>query len=469
MIATVLKFAVTGAGALWLGTAYGAMATAQTVPASLTMPSPSGDKMPDSVADLIAIVSQSTVNVISIENGTAAEGASMGQGSGFIISADGKVVTNYHVIRGGDSYEIKMSDGRMYKALVIGTDEETDLAVLQIQSSDPFKFVKFYRGKPLRVGDWVLAIGNPFGIGQSSSVGIISALGRDAEGSGPYVDYLQTDAVINRGNSGGPLYNMTGDVIAVNSAIYSPTGASVGIGYAIPHDIAEGIVYDLVTKGKVNRGFFGAALRTVEVTADEDPNFFREYVTVEGLAPGGPAQIAGLKVEDIIVNINGSAVTDSAEATRKIGRMRAGQTVSFDVFRNNETMTVPVTLAERPAKAKVDALAGVVPGSGTPQAPTAPSGDTGLGLVDLSTTFRDSIGMPRGQVGVYVDTVAPGTHAARKGLQSGMILLEIDQKPIASVSQWESLIAKARKAGKTNILLKVRTLNGSENFVGLPI
>ena len=470
MVATVLKFAAASAGALMLTALSATPSFAQVTPASLTMPSPSGDNIPDSIADLVEVVAKSTVNVISIENGTAAEGASMGQGSGFIISADGKVVTNYHVIKGGDAYEIKMSDGRLYQATVIGTDEETDLAVLQIQSSEPFQFVSFYRGaEKMRVGDWVLAVGNPFGIGQSSSVGIISALGRDAEGSGPYVDYLQTDAVINRGNSGGPLYNMRGDVIAVNSAIYSPTGASVGIGYAIPHHIAEGIVYDLVTKGKVTRGFFGAALRTAEMTADTDADFFRAGATIEGLVPGGPAQRAGLQLEDIIMNIDGSAVVNSAEATRKIGRMRAGQSAKFEIVRGSDTMMVSVVLAERPDKAKIDALSGVAQPDAAVQGPTTPSGDTGLGLVDLSSSFRDSVGMPRGQVGVYVDTVAPGSNAARKGIKSGMILLEADQQAVASVAQWENIINAARSAGQSDILVKVRTLNGSENFVGLPI
>lgn len=430
---------------------------------------PGKNGMPESFADLIENVTPGVVNIIAIENGTAAEGGSEGQGSGFVITADGRVVTNYHVIRGADELTVEFGNGESFGATVIGTDEETDLALLKIASDRPFKYVEFHEGAPIRVGDWVLAIGNPFGIGQSSSVGIISAIGRDAEGSGPFVDYIQTDATINRGNSGGPLFNLNGKVVAVNSAIYSPTGASVGIGYSIPHFMAESIVNDLMVNGRVRRGFFGASMRTAEMTWQNNGTF-HGGATVESLVQGGPAQMSGIQVEDVIMNIGGQSIMNSAEATRTIAGLRAGATVPFDVQRMNQKdlVTINVTLAERPQKEQIDAMLGQAP-SGTPQDPTAPSANTGLGLVDLSANFRDSIGMRSDQVGVYVDTVAPGSNAARKGLKSGMVILELDNSDVPSVAQFESMIAKAKRQKKTSVLLKVRTINGSENYVALPL
>lgn len=459
---TVLKFIAGSAPALCL----------MAMPASARpLGYPGQNGLPKSFADLIEEVSPGTVNIIAFEQGTAAEGGSEGQGSGFVITADGKVVTNYHVIRGADELTVEFGNGERFAAQIIGTDEETDLALLKIQNDREFNYVQFHRGKDVRVGDWALAIGNPFGIGQSSSVGIVSAIGRDAAGSGPYVDYLQTDATINRGNSGGPLFNLEGKVIAVNSAIYSPTGASVGIGYAIPHTMAEEVVEQLKKYGKVQRGFFGASLRTAEMTWENDQGTFNSGATVESLVAGGPAQMSGIQIEDVIMNINGAGVMTAVEATRVIGKLRAGQTVPFEILRGNSTepVTVNVALGARPEKTQVDAFLGVSSADGTDTAPTAPDGSTGLGLVDLSANFRNSIGMRSDQVGVYVDTVAPGSRAARKGITSGMVIMQFDQKDVPSVAAFESLLAKAKRAGKDSVLLKVRTVNGSENYVGLPI
>jgi len=215
-----------------------------------------------SIANLVDRVSPSVVNiVVTTENG---ETTSEGQGSGFIITDDLEVVTNYHVIEGGTNIDIEFNDGRSYPAKILGTDEETDLALLQIQTDEKIPHVNFHQPRDLRIGDWVVAIGNPFGIGQSTSLGVISAIGREKVDSGSYVDYIQTDATINRGNSGGPLFNLNGDVVGVNSAIYSPTGASVGIAFVIPHHTAERIVTSLRENGRVRRGYLGAGLRTAE-------------------------------------------------------------------------------------------------------------------------------------------------------------------------------------------------------------
>ena len=240
-----------------------------------------------SISDLVDEVSPSVVNIIvTTEHG---ETTSEGQGSGFVINERLEVVTNYHVIEGGTNIGIEFNDGRHYEADIVGTDEETDLALLKIRTTDKIPHVNFHQDKDLRIGDWVVAIGNPFGIGQSTSLGVISAIGREKVDSGSYVDYIQTDATINRGNSGGPLFDLDGHVVGVNSAIYSPTGASVGIAFVIPHYTAERIVGELRDHGKVQRGYLGAGLRTAEYSIDGEPGFFKGGATVNDVLPGSPA------------------------------------------------------------------------------------------------------------------------------------------------------------------------------------
>ena len=231
-----------------------------------------------SIADLVDMVSPSVDNiVVTTEDG---ETTSEGQGSGFIISSNKEVVTNYHVIDGGTNIEIEFNDGQTFPASIIGTDEETDLALLKIESPKSFPHVNFHQGSKTRIGDWVVAIGNPFGIGQSTSLGVISAIGRSRVDSGSYVDYIQTDATINRGNSGGPLFNLKGDVVGVNSAIYSPTGASVGIAFVIPHGTAEDVISSIRQDGKVRRGYLGAGLRTATFELDNGNGVYKSGATI---------------------------------------------------------------------------------------------------------------------------------------------------------------------------------------------
>jgi len=275
-----------------------------------------------SIADLVDTVSPSVVNIIvTTEDG---ETTSEGQGSGFIISRNKEVVTNYHVIDGGTNIDIEFNDGQTFPASIIGTDEETDLALLKIESPKSFPHVNFHQGAKTRIGDWVVAIGNPFGIGQSTSLGVISAIGRSRVDSGSYVDYIQTDATINRGNSGGPLFNLKGDVVGVNSAIYSPTGASVGIAFVIPHGTAEDVITSIRQDGKVRRGYLGAGLRTATFELDNGNGVYKSGATITSVVEGSPADIYGLQVDDIILRINDKAVRNSVEATRAIGGLRPG-------------------------------------------------------------------------------------------------------------------------------------------------
>ena len=464
-------------------TLLGIMVLSVAIPMSVSakpLGMPNAQGLPQSLADLIEHVSPAVVNIKVVTGGYAAgrpgEDATEGQGSGFIVTSDGKIVTNFHVIEGGDKITVGFADGQEFPAKVIGTDHETDIAVIQIETERVFDYVGFYHGPDVRIGDWVLAIGNPFGIGQSSSVGIISATLRKRVDSGSYVDYMQTDATVNRGNSGGPLFNFKGEVIGVNSAIFSPTGASVGIAFAVPHTLAEEIVVDLIKFGKVKRGFLGAALREAEYT--QNGIVYKGGATINSVGAGSPADRAGLQVEDIILGINETTVQNAVDATRAIGRLRAGETAIFQIERGDKIIPggVRVAIGERPeSKDRLKTATGNTGGAvGTAvSAPAAPKAgsmyNTGLSLVDLGATFRESIGMPVDQVGVYVDAVALGSNAARKGIKSGMVILEADSKPVASVRFFGDIVRKAQAAGQRSLVMKVRTLNGSEHYTSISL
>jgi len=463
MIASCLSFA-------------GGMAIAQTPPLHAQ----------NSVADLVEVVSKAVVNiVVTTDDG---ETTSEGQGSGFVISSSGEVVTNYHVIDGGDRITVVFNNGETFPAKIVGTDEETDLALLKISANAAFPAVSWYHGNPIRIGDWVIAIGNPFGIGQSTSLGIISAIGRDRVESGAYVDYIQTDATINRGNSGGPLFNPAGDVIGVNSAIFSPTGASVGIGFSIPHQTAEGVINAIRKDGRVRRGWLGVGLRTAEFSGGPSA----AGANVNNVMSGSPAQIAGLQVDDIILRINGRTIANSVEATRIIGALGPDARVSMDIERNESPMSLTIQMAERPTKDQIDvAMAGgtysTVPDAapsypsapsyqaqGTP-APAVPPGAnsnlqaTGLSVVDLSASFRQTIGMRADQVGVYIENVTPGSTAASIGLTRNMVIMEMEQEPLPSVRHLSALMQKAAETGQSEVLFLVRMENGSENYAVMPL
>ncbi|MEP3654660.1 MAG: trypsin-like peptidase domain-containing protein [Litorimonas sp.] len=425
-----------------------------------------------SIADLVDRVSPSVVNiVVTTESG---ETTSEGQGSGFIISEDLEVVTNYHVIEGGTNIDIEFNDGRSYPAKILGTDEETDLALLQIQTDEKIPHVNFHQPKDLRIGDWVVAIGNPFGIGQSTSLGVISAIGREKVDSGSYVDYIQTDATINRGNSGGPLFNLDGDVVGVNSAIYSPTGASVGIAFVIPHHTAERIITSLRENGRVRRGYLGAGLRTAEYSIDGEPGFFKGGATVNDVLPGSPADIYGLQVDDIILDINGQVVKNSVEATRAIGRIMPGEVAKFVYERGEKYYSLDIQIGERPEKYEIRKASAEVQGLPPPPPPEDKSKpkvniDTGLHVLDISAEFRSAIKMRSDQVGIYVEAVDPGSAAEQAGFKLGMVLLEADGQPIAEVAKWKSIVLNAKEAQQDGLVVNVRHKDGRETYMVLPL
>ncbi|NNE56719.1 MAG: trypsin-like serine protease [Hellea sp.] len=438
----------------------------------------------NSIADLVETVSPAVVNiVVTTDDGQT---TSEGQGSGFVISTDGEIVTNYHVIEGGDSISVVFNNSENFYAQIVGTDEETDLALLKVNGNSSFPAVRWYEGNPIRVGDWVIAIGNPFGIGQSTSLGIISAIGRDRVESGAYVDYIQTDATINRGNSGGPLFNPEGEVIGVNSAIFSPTGASVGIGFSIPHQTARNVIDAIRKDGRVRRGWLGAGLRDAEFSGSKQ---YTGGANVNNVIAGSPAHLAGLQIDDIIFNIDGQSVTGATQATRLIGDLGPDARVTMMIERNEQPMSITLQMAERPSKEEVDrAMAeGTYSAPASPSAPryeSAPQSSpapalppgsasnlsaTGLMLVDLSSAFRQSIGMRYDQVGVYVEGIVPGSTAASIGLTANMVILEMEQEPVPSVRHLSAMMQVAAESGQREVLLLVRLEDGSENYAVLPL
>lgn len=424
-----------------------------------------------SIADLVERVSQSTVNIIvTTENG---EMLSEGQGSGFVISPEREVVTNYHVIEGGQIIEIEFNDGRRYPARILGTDEETDLALLTFDTQETVPHVNFHQGSPARIGDWVVAIGNPFGIGQSTSLGVISAIGRARVDSGSFVDYIQTDATINRGNSGGPLFNLNGDVVGVNSAIYSPTGASVGIAFVIPHETAEMVVTSLRQEGRVRRGYMGAGLRDAVFEMDGRPGIFKSGAMVNNLVPGSPAEVYGLQIDDIILRINDEPVRNSVEATRAISEMNPGQIADIIFERVEKTYSLQVAIGERPEKADVERASAISRGLPPPAPKAAPHAkiniDTGVHVLDISSEFRSAIGMRPDQVGVYVESVDPGSAAERAGFKIGQVLLQADNTPIAEVDKWRSIVLNAKLDKKSSMQIRLRPKSGGETTLRLPL
>ena len=459
----------------------------QTVPTTLpaplmTMPIPQGatqapsnlydapiSSLP-SIADLVDRVSPSVVNIIvTTEDG---ETTSEGQGSGFLISSQKEVVTNYHVIDGGTNIEIEFNNGEKFPASIIGTDEETDLALLRIESDKAFPHVDFHSGPKERIGDWVVAIGNPFGIGQSTSLGVISAIGRSRVDSGSYVDYIQTDATINRGNSGGPLFNLEGDVVGVNSAIYSPTGASVGIAFVIPHSTAEDIIESIRVDGEVRRGYLGAGLRTATFEMENRPGIYKSGATINNVVPGSPAEQYGLQVDDIILNINGKAVRNSVQATRAIGGLEPGDVARMIYERDEKTYEVKVSIGERPQKEQIERANAIAQGLPIPEPKrTGPKVniDTGLQVLDLSSEFRSAIGMRPDQVGIYVESVTPGSGAERGGFTTGMVILDADGTPMAETGSLKSVVLNARLANQDGLILNVRLKDGRETFMVLPL
>jgi serine protease Do len=371
------------------------------------------------------------------------------QGSGFLISSDGYAVTNNHVVEHATTVEVATDDGKTYTAKVIGTDPRTDLALIKIEGGN-FPYVRLAETSP-RIGDWVLAVGNPFGLGGTVTAGIVSARGRDI-GAGPYDDFLQIDAPVNRGNSGGPTFNTEGSVIGVNTAIYSPSGGSVGIAFAIPADTVKSVVAQLKDKGAVTRGWIGVQIQPVTPEIAESLGLNKPAgALVAEPQDGSPAVKAGIEAGDVIVSVNGDPVLNARDLVRRIGSMTPGTTVKLGIFRKGSEQTVSLTLGELPNAREARADQNL--GRGSHQ--EAPH----LGL---------SLAPGGDESGVVVADVDPTGPAADFGLKPGDVILEVAGAKVVTPAEVRRALGKARSQGKRSVLLRVKTEEGTR-YVAIPL
>ena len=372
----------------------------------------------------------------------------MAQGSGFIISADGYAVTNNHVVKDADEVSVTMKDGTEYKAEVIGTDPKTDLALIKIKGDGKkFDYVAFSKEQP-RVGDYVMAVGNPFGLGGSVTTGIISARGRDI-GAGPYDDFLQIDAAINHGNSGGPAFNLEGEVVGINTAIYSPSGGSVGIGFAIPASTAEGVIASLKENGKVTRGWLGVQIQPVTDDIAESLGLANaKGAIVADVTEDSPALAAGIKQGDTILKFDGKDISDSRDLSRKVAQVKPGAEVPVTVVRDGKTMDISVKIGTMPSDPK---MASKDSGNDT---------EKSVSLADLGLKVAPA----QDGAGVTVLEVAPNSAAAERGLKAGDTILEVAGTEVHAPSD---VRAALKGNDKKRVLMLVKTDEG-QRFIALP-
>ena len=377
-------------------------------------------------------------------------------GSGFIIDPSGIVVTNNHVIDGADEITITMHDGMMLKATLIGKDERTDLAVLKVIADRPLPAVPFGDSDAARVGDWVLAIGNPFGLGGTVTAGIVSARGRDIQ-QGPYDNFIQTDAAINKGNSGGPLFNMNGEVIGINTAIYSPTGGSVGVGFAIPASLAKNVVVQLRDFGRARRGWLG--VRIQQVTPDIAESIGLKEPTgamIAGVTDGGPADSAKIRNGDVVLRFNGQDVKDMRSLPRIVADTEIGKQVPVVLWRDGKEVTLEAKVGELPDDQRV---ASAAPDKPAPVQPVELSG-LGLRLSPITPEARERFQLSGDQKGVLITGVLQGTPAADKGLKPGDVIVEVQQEEVTTPNDVQERVEKVRKANRRSVLMLVQTSDG---------
>ena len=452
--------------------------------------------MPESFADLVEMVSPAVVNITTTATvssplargpqlpegspfsdlfrefgfpgmpdggnpfgGPQGEQRSNALGSGFVVSADGLIVTNNHVIDGADEIEVEFFSGKKLPAKVIGKDEKTDIAVLKVESPDALPFVKFGDSDKGRVGDWVLALGNPLGQGFSASTGIISARNRAL--SGTYDDFIQTDAAINRGNSGGPLFNMDGEVIGVNTAILSPNGGSIGIGFSMAANVVSKVVEQLEEFGETRRGWLGVKIQPVTPDIADSLGLAEASGAMVTDVPGGPAADAGMKAGDVITSFAGGEVKDPRDLVRRVADAPVGEAVDVVVQRDGKPVDLKVTLGRRE----------LAEGSGSDTVESASESASdlmGMTVAPLTPEIAAELGVSRDMTGLVVQSVDPNGAAADKGLTAGDVITEAGQQPVTSLADLQARIKEAREAGRKSILMMVRRA-GEPRFVALPV
>ena len=390
-------------------------------------------------------------------------------GSGFFISADGYLVTNNHVVENAETIKVVLKDEREFDATVVGRDEGTDLAVLKVKGAG-FPFVNFENSARPRVGDWVITVGNPFGLGGTATAGIISAYGRDIGET--FVDYIQIDAPINRGNSGGPTFDIYGRVIGVNTAIFSPSGGSVGIGFAVPADVADNITKQLISGGKITRGYIGATIQNFTAEMAEAQGIpDQRGAIVNDTVDGGPSQRAGLLAGDLITAVNGKSIKSSSELTREVAKASAGATLRLDVIRDGKRKTLDVRSGVRPSERELAA------NTLGPRGPGAPGGSTptpqrpaviGLALGPLDAAARQRYGLEADVRGAVVEGVEQNSDAAQKGLRKGDVIVKAGDRMVTSAADLASVVDAAKKAGRQSVLVGVHR-SGRVSFLPLKV
>ncbi|WP_428545761.1 Do family serine endopeptidase [Profundibacter sp.] len=453
----------------------GTAQTATVAPVAWTQPA--------NLADLIEVVSPAVVKITATHSGKSAENipqnmlpdnlpeGQMGElfkrffdeqqggpkqfrntqpmqalGSGFVVDEDGIIVTNNHVVEGADKLSVTLKDGREFEATLLGTDPKTDLAVLKIDADGKLPTVGWGNSDKLRVGDPVFAVGAPFGLTGSVTSGIVSARGRDI-GAGPYDDFIQVDAPINKGNSGGPLFDAQGNVVGVNTAIYSPTGGSVGIGFSIPAELAKSIVSDIVANGQVERGWLGVSIQNVTNDIAQSLGLDKtKGVIVDSVQDNSPAKEAGVKSGDVIIGFGDTEIGDVGDLTLAVADAEIGKNTEMKVYRGGKT----VVLEPKIAKLKTDVVANI------PQAQTQEMNFGALGLALQSE--GDS---------VVITSVDPDSGAAEAGLREGDIVVSVNQKLISSLPDIDSAVEQAKEAGRPSVLAQIER-DGNRRFVAIP-
>ena len=388
-------------------------------------------------------------------------------GSGFVVDPDGIIITNNHVIADADEITVDFADGSSLIASVIGTDPKTDIAVLKVTPETPLQAVAFGTSKSIRVGDWVMAIGNPFGQGISVTLGIVSAINRDIR-SGPYDDFIQTDAAINRGNSGGPLFNMEGEVIGINTAIISPSGGSIGLGFSIPSDLAINVIGQLREFGETRRGLLGVSIQSVtEYIAESLSMDEARGALVAGLTPKGPAKNSGILVGDVILEFDGKRIAQMRDLPRIVAETPVGKAVDVVVLRKGKEEIVPVTLGRLEDSEK---LASAKAGADTKE-PDAERVVTALGMTfdELTDEAREKYSITGDITGVVVTEVEPGSAAAEKGIIVGSVISEIGQEAVNKPEDVETRLAALEKEGRKKALLLVAAKDVQLSFIVLKL
>ncbi|WP_454885635.1 Do family serine endopeptidase [Sphingomonas oryzagri] len=419
-------------------------------------------------------------------NGKPQTREAMSLGSGFIISADGYVVTNNHVIAGDpnspqskgatlESVTVTLPDRTEYKAKVVGRDQAADLAVLKIDAPKPLPFVQFGDSTKTRVGDWVIAIGNPFALGGTVTAGIVSAIHRSI-GNGPYDRYIQTDAAINSGNSGGPMFDMAGNVVGINSAIYSPSGGNVGIGFAIPAEEAKPVVDVLMKGGRVKRGYLGVAIQPVTDDIASALGLSKNHGEIVGrVEPGYAAAKAGIQTGDVIVKVNNQEVTPDNSLSYIVANLPIGSRVPIELYRRGQKLTVTAVVGERPPEDQLNGQLGTGDSDdnddsgAAAQQSKAASSALGLGLQAISPRIAQQLGLPASVRGVVIASVDSSSDAASNGLKRGDVILSINQQPVTTVAAAAQVIAGAQKAGRDTVLLQVQRGTQQAIYIGVKL